>query len=242
MKLFREKEIRALEAVQSLVEQGCAVHSLTVQQIADAAGVGKGTLYEYFESKEQILAGAALYQVGMLLEDMMRYAQQEDLNFFRQDRAVPVQPEPPHRRPPGNGTAPAGRGAGRPPVQHAGGVWPAPGGIHRPAERAAGTAGGAGKSRGRHRPGAQRGILRLLSERRAVALFGGAVHGEGGRPCPVADAARKCPQALCHADAAVRAAPPELTAGAEDFLHKWQNLDKDNGRKYPKRQACRLAY
>ncbi|HIX12008.1 MAG TPA: TetR/AcrR family transcriptional regulator [Candidatus Anaerofilum faecale] len=82
MKLFREKEIRALEAVQSLVEQGCAVHSLTVQQIADAAGVGKGTLYEYFESKEQILAGAALYQVGMLLEDMMRYAQQEDLNFF----------------------------------------------------------------------------------------------------------------------------------------------------------------
>lgn len=82
MKLFREKEIRAFEAVQRLVEQGCAVHSLTVQQIADAAGVGKGTLYEYFESKEQILAGAALYQIGMLMEDVLRYARQEDLDFF----------------------------------------------------------------------------------------------------------------------------------------------------------------
>ncbi len=82
MKLFREKEIRAFEAVQDLVEQGCAVHSLTVQQIADAAGVGKGTLYEYFNSKEQILAAAALYQIGMLLEDVLQYAQQDKLDFF----------------------------------------------------------------------------------------------------------------------------------------------------------------
>lgn len=82
MKLFREKEVRAFEAVRCLVEQGCAVHTLTVQQIAGTAGMGKGTLYEYFESKEQILAGAALYQIGILLEDVLQYARQEDLGFW----------------------------------------------------------------------------------------------------------------------------------------------------------------
>ena len=32
-----------------------------VQQIADEAGIGKGTVYEYFASKDEILQGMALY-------------------------------------------------------------------------------------------------------------------------------------------------------------------------------------
>ena len=34
---------------------------MKVQQIADEAGIGKGTVYEYFASKEEILHGMALH-------------------------------------------------------------------------------------------------------------------------------------------------------------------------------------
>lgn len=34
---------------------------MTIQQLADAAGIGKGTVYEYFSSKEEILQGVARY-------------------------------------------------------------------------------------------------------------------------------------------------------------------------------------
>lgn len=34
---------------------------MKVQQIADEAGIGKGTVYEYFASKDEILQGMALY-------------------------------------------------------------------------------------------------------------------------------------------------------------------------------------
>ena len=39
------------------------LHTITVQQIADAAGIGKGTLYEYFSSREEIFAKAFLYRL-----------------------------------------------------------------------------------------------------------------------------------------------------------------------------------
>ena len=57
----RSRELAVYEAVLSLIGQGCDPASLTVQQIADAAGIGKGTVYEYFASKEEILTRMADY-------------------------------------------------------------------------------------------------------------------------------------------------------------------------------------
>lgn len=34
---------------------------MTIQQLADTAGIGKGTVYGYFSSKEEILQGLAEY-------------------------------------------------------------------------------------------------------------------------------------------------------------------------------------
>ena len=58
---FSPKEIAVFEGVTRLVMQGEPFFALKVQQIADAACMGKGTLYEYFSSREEILARALLY-------------------------------------------------------------------------------------------------------------------------------------------------------------------------------------
>lgn len=49
------------EAALRLIGQGVSPAALKIQQLADAAGIGKGTVYEYFSSKEEILQGLAEY-------------------------------------------------------------------------------------------------------------------------------------------------------------------------------------
>lgn len=57
----RSREKAIYEAVLSLGEQGQDLTALTVRQIAEAAGIGKGTVYEYFSSKEEILRELTAY-------------------------------------------------------------------------------------------------------------------------------------------------------------------------------------
>lgn len=58
-----EKEAAVCEAVFRLMERGAQMHTVTVQQIAEEAGIGKGTVYEYFASREEILTKAFVYRV-----------------------------------------------------------------------------------------------------------------------------------------------------------------------------------
>lgn len=55
-----EKENAVYEAVFRLMARGERLHTVTVQQIAHEAGIGKGTVYEYFTSREEILTKAFL--------------------------------------------------------------------------------------------------------------------------------------------------------------------------------------
>ena len=57
------KDIAMYEAVLRLLADGENLHTMTVQQIAEAAGIGKGTVYEYFSSREEILARALDYRM-----------------------------------------------------------------------------------------------------------------------------------------------------------------------------------
>lgn len=50
------------EAVLELFESGKGLSSLTVSEITAKAGIGKGTAYEYFSSKEEMIAGALNYE------------------------------------------------------------------------------------------------------------------------------------------------------------------------------------
>jgi len=48
----KRKDI-ALASKEIIIEKG--IHDLTISQIAQTAGIGKGTFYEYFKSKEELL-------------------------------------------------------------------------------------------------------------------------------------------------------------------------------------------
>ena len=47
------------EAALQLIARGVSPAAMTIQQLADTAGIGKGTVYGYFSSKEEILQGLA---------------------------------------------------------------------------------------------------------------------------------------------------------------------------------------
>lgn len=52
---YHHKEIKVFEAIFNLAKNGDNIETLSVQKIAEASGVAKGTIYEYFESKEEII-------------------------------------------------------------------------------------------------------------------------------------------------------------------------------------------
>lgn len=57
----REREQAVYRAVLRLIGSGADLSRLRVQEIAAEAGIGKGTVYEYFASKEEILRGVTGY-------------------------------------------------------------------------------------------------------------------------------------------------------------------------------------
>jgi AcrR family transcriptional regulator len=60
VRTFNATEERILLAALGLIGRR-GVRRLGMQEIAEAAGVSRGTLYRYFQSKDQVLAGAADY-------------------------------------------------------------------------------------------------------------------------------------------------------------------------------------
>ena len=61
-----EKETALFAAVTRLAASGRELHSLKVSEIAAEAGIGKGTVYEYFKSKEELIGAAMLYNLEQL--------------------------------------------------------------------------------------------------------------------------------------------------------------------------------
>lgn len=55
-------------AVFELFEEGADLNSLTVSEITKKAGIGKGTAYEYFSDKEEMIAKAIFYNVEMFCQ------------------------------------------------------------------------------------------------------------------------------------------------------------------------------
>lgn len=56
-----QRKAKVYEAALTLTARGISPAAMTIQQLADAAGMGKGTVYEYFSSKDEILQGLARY-------------------------------------------------------------------------------------------------------------------------------------------------------------------------------------
>lgn len=72
------KVIQMYRAVIALIEEGADIAELKVSDITEKAGIGKGTAYDYFDTKEEIIAYALLFFmdnfIGRLEEEIREKA------------------------------------------------------------------------------------------------------------------------------------------------------------------------
>lgn len=68
------------EAVLELFASGRPLETMKVEEITKKAGIGKGTAYEYFSTKEEIVIGALEYAAGTYMEILYRLLK-EGKNF-----------------------------------------------------------------------------------------------------------------------------------------------------------------
>lgn len=62
------KVIAMYRAVSTLLREAKDISEMSVSMITGLAGIGKGTAYEYFDAKEEIIVGALLYEIQMVTE------------------------------------------------------------------------------------------------------------------------------------------------------------------------------
>lgn len=65
-----QKVLALYQAVIEFINEGCDINTLKVADITGRAGIGKGTAYEYFSSKEEIISSAILYYVKVCFEKL----------------------------------------------------------------------------------------------------------------------------------------------------------------------------
>ncbi len=63
-----DKVTAIYRAIEELVAEGADLSSMRVSDIAAKAGIGKGTTYEYFSSKEEMIVKAMIYLVGSMVK------------------------------------------------------------------------------------------------------------------------------------------------------------------------------
>lgn len=64
------KVLQMYRAVMELIEEGEDPNLLRVSTITERAGIGKGTAYEYFDSKEEIIIYSIVYQMQTTVSAM----------------------------------------------------------------------------------------------------------------------------------------------------------------------------
>lgn len=70
------------EAVEELIFENIDVKEIKVSDITGRAGIGKGTAYEYFKNKEEIISSALLYHIDLICRQMINNLNK--LNDFSQ--------------------------------------------------------------------------------------------------------------------------------------------------------------
>lgn len=78
MKIQSPKVLAMYEAVNDLIKAGADINNLKVSDITSRAGIGKGTAYEYFETKEELVSKAIFYQIKKSLEWLIREMQKQE--------------------------------------------------------------------------------------------------------------------------------------------------------------------
>ena len=66
--MYSEKEVAIFNGLIELIKNGANPYSIKVSDIARASNVGKGTIYDYFSSKEEAISKAILYSINKEVE------------------------------------------------------------------------------------------------------------------------------------------------------------------------------
>lgn len=64
------KVLLLYESVEQLIMEGVDINDIRVSTITDKAGIGKGTAYDYFDTKEEILACAIVFYMRKAVEKL----------------------------------------------------------------------------------------------------------------------------------------------------------------------------
>ncbi|MDE6924332.1 MAG: TetR/AcrR family transcriptional regulator [Acetatifactor sp.] len=72
------KVLRMYDAVIRLIEEGEDASGIRVSTITDRAGIGKGTAYDYFDTKEDIVACAVVFHIRRIFSMLEQKLQKQD--------------------------------------------------------------------------------------------------------------------------------------------------------------------
>lgn len=61
---YSDKEVAILNGMIELIKNGANPYLVKVSDIAKSAGVGKGTIYEYFQTKEEVILKALMFSIS----------------------------------------------------------------------------------------------------------------------------------------------------------------------------------
>ncbi|MBO7374494.1 MAG: helix-turn-helix transcriptional regulator [Lachnospiraceae bacterium] len=78
MESLPEKEKKLYYSVSEYIKEGRDISTLKVSEISSRAGIGKGTTYGYFESKEELITKAVHYLLFDRIKTVLMITQQED--------------------------------------------------------------------------------------------------------------------------------------------------------------------
>lgn len=84
-KEYLPKEKAIYQAVLELFEEGADLNSLTVSEITKRAGIGKGTAYEYFSDKEEMIAKAIVYNTKLFCEHLYEKMMEKESLYTKID-------------------------------------------------------------------------------------------------------------------------------------------------------------
>lgn len=81
-----EKERAIYMAIAELMNEGANLNALTVSEITGRAGIGKGTAYEYFSDKDEMIAKALFYHVRGLCSLLFQVLDREKTLYDKMNR------------------------------------------------------------------------------------------------------------------------------------------------------------
>lgn len=78
---MKEKKVLIFNAVLDIINERGMNSNITISEIAKRAGIGKGTVYEYFKNKDEIIVESILYLLENSNDEIINLGKEAELTF-----------------------------------------------------------------------------------------------------------------------------------------------------------------